>query len=98
MAIPASIPRHLVVKPGKTSGITTALIYTRVSSDEQAREGLSLPAQLDSTRRYAAEHGWSLGAEFTDVMSGRRDDRPQYQSMLAEVRRLRSEGRSVAVV
>ena len=28
------------------TGISTALIYTRVSSDGQAREGVSLEAQL----------------------------------------------------
>src|SRR5262249_48796717 len=37
-----------------------------------------------------------IGTEFTDVMSGKRDDRPSYRAMLDEVRRLRAEGRSVA--
>ena len=36
--------------------------------------------------------------EYTDVMSGRRDDRPHYQALLAEVRRLRAERRPVVVV
>ena len=81
-----------------TSSIIIALIYTRVSSDEQAREGVSLDAQLAECRRYAARHGWLLGPEFQDVLSGRRDDRPAYQALLAEARRLRAEGRPVAVV
>lgn len=99
MALPASTPSYVAVKPpARASGIITALIYSRVSSDEQVREGLSLSAQLASTWLYAAERGWSLGEEFTDVMSGRRDDQPQYRAMLGEVRRLRSEGRKVAVV
>ncbi len=34
--------------------ITTALIHTRESSDEQAREGLSLDAQFAACRRSAA--------------------------------------------
>ena len=79
-------------------GIPTALIYTRVSSEDQAREGVSLDAQLAECRRHAARHGWLLGPEFQDVLSGRRDDRPAYQALLAEARRLRSEGRPVAVV
>jgi site-specific DNA recombinase len=78
--------------------ITTALVYTRVSSEEQAREGVSLDAQLTECRRYAAQHGWMLGQEFQDVLSGKRDDRPAYQALLAEVRRLRAEGQSVVVV
>jgi DNA invertase Pin-like site-specific DNA recombinase len=78
--------------------ITTALVYTRVSSEEQAREGVSLDAQLTECRRYAAQHGWMLGREFQDVLSGKRDDRPAYQALLAEVRRLRAEEQSVVVV
>jgi site-specific DNA recombinase len=64
----------------------TALIYTRVSSEEQAREGVSLDAQLTECRRYSAQHGWILGSEFQDVLSGKRDDRPAYQALLTEVR------------
>src|SRR6184192_4323959 len=79
-------------------GLITALIYTRVSTDEQAREGLSLDAQLTDCRRYAAGLGWLLGSEYQDVLKGTRDDRPQYQALLSEARRLRAEGRGVAVV
>src|SRR5215211_6933060 len=82
---------------GSTS-VTTALVYTRVSSEEQAREGVSLDAQLMECRRYAAQHGWVLGPEFQDVLSGKRDDRPAYQALLAEVRRLRAEGQPVVVL
>src|SRR5438874_13553690 len=52
-------------------GLVTALIYTRVSTDEQAREGLSLDAQLADCRRYAAGLGWVLGAEYQDVLKGK---------------------------
>ena len=79
-----------------TLRVPVALTYTRVSSEEQAREGVSLDAQLAECRRYAARHGWLLGQEFQDVLSGRRDDRPAYQALLAEVRRLRAEGRPVS--
>jgi site-specific DNA recombinase len=77
--------------------MTVALIYTRVSSDEQARDGLSLDAQLSECRRYAAQHGWIIGGEHQDVLSGTRDDRPQYQQLLATVRALRA-GATPAVV
>lgn len=78
--------------------MTTALIYIRVSSDEQAREGLSLDTQLAECRRYAARMGWVLGMEYQDVLSGTRDDRPQYQALLTEVRRLRGGAHPVVVV
>ncbi|MDP9469932.1 MAG: recombinase family protein [Chloroflexota bacterium] len=82
----------------KNSSILTALIYTRVSKEEQARDGVSLDAQLTTCRRYAAGQGWCLGREFQDVLSGTRDDRPQYQALLTEVRRHRATGQPVVVV
>lgn len=79
--------------------VTTALIYTRVSTEEQAREGLSLEAQLAECRRYAAARGWAIGRDdYCDVQSGRRDDRPHYQRLLADVRAARAAGRSVVVL
>jgi DNA invertase Pin-like site-specific DNA recombinase len=74
--------------------LVTPLIYTRVSTEEQGREGLSLDAQLDACRNYAVRVGWDYDPayEFRDVMSGRRDDRPDYQRLLATARRLRREG------
>lgn len=82
----------------KAATVTVALVYTRVSSEEQEREGLSLAAQLADCRRYIAAQGWAIAGERQDVMSGKRDDRPQYQALLADVRRLRREGQHVAVV
>lgn len=79
-------------------GVMSALLYTRVSSDEQAKEGLSLPAQLQAARRYAADKGWIIAGEYEDVLSGKRDDRPGYQHLLTEARRLAGEGRPVAVI
>ena len=81
-----------------SSGVRTALIYTRVSSDEQAREGISLDAQLAECRRYAARPGWVIGGERQDVLSGTRDDRREYQALLPDIRGLRAEGRAVVVV
>src|SRR3954464_4526002 len=82
----------------RLSTIITALIYTRVSSDEQARVGVSLDTQLTECRRYVADKGWDLGDEYRDVMSGKRDDRPAYQALLAEARRLVAAGQRVVVV
>jgi DNA invertase Pin-like site-specific DNA recombinase len=89
-----------VARAGKrdSSALVIALIYTRVSSDEQAREGVSLDAQLSECRRYAARNRWVLGEEYQDVMAGTRDDRPRYQDLLVDVRRLRGERASVVVV
>ncbi|MBI3970515.1 MAG: recombinase family protein [Chloroflexi bacterium] len=87
-----------IARPTHTNGVTEALSYTRVSSDEQEREGVSLDAQLAACRRYAAEHGWAIGEEYTDVLTGKRDDRPDYQRLLTDIRRLRAQGRQLVVV
>jgi len=81
------------------SGVIAALIYTRVSKDEMARESKSLDTQLTLCRRYIASKPlWEIEGEYQDVMTGTRDDRPDYQRILADVRRLRSEGRNAVVV
>jgi DNA invertase Pin-like site-specific DNA recombinase len=78
--------------------LCTALVYTRVSSDEQQRDGISLDVQLGDCRRYAAERAWLLDREYQDVLSGTRDDRPQYQALLDAARHLRAAGQEVVVV
>ncbi len=68
------------------SGTVEALVYVRVSTDKQERDGTSLDAQLADCRRYVRQHNWILGQEYKDVLSGRRADRPGYQALLAEAR------------
>jgi len=45
---------------------TPAVIYRRVSTDEQAASGLGLEAQYDTCENHAAARGWSPVAVFTD--------------------------------
>jgi DNA invertase Pin-like site-specific DNA recombinase len=75
-----------------------AVIYTRVSREDQELEGVSLPAQLSECRQYAALRGFVIDAEYTDTQSGLREDRRDYQAMLARVRTLVADGRRVVVV
>jgi len=77
---------------------TAALLYRRVSSAHQAQEGLSLDTQQGALREYAAGKGFVIHREYEDVLSGKRDDRPAYQAMLADARRLRAEGAPVVIV
>jgi DNA invertase Pin-like site-specific DNA recombinase len=81
-----------------SSSVVHALLYTRVSGAEHQKEGLSLEAQTRATRGYAVLHDWVIGGEFKDILSGGRDDRPQYQALLSEVRRLHSVGNRAVVV
>jgi site-specific DNA recombinase len=43
-----------------------AVIYARVSTDEQAQKGLSLPAQIEHCQKYAREHGFAVVRIFQD--------------------------------
>jgi site-specific DNA recombinase len=47
--------------------MTTAVIYTRVSTTEQADSGAGLQAQEDAARRFAAAQGWTVAGVFTDA-------------------------------
>jgi len=78
--------------------LVTALLYSRVSSEDQARLGMSLDVQLDELQHYVLRQQWTFGGQYTDVMTGKRDDRPEYQRMLADIRALRSQGQRVVVV
>jgi site-specific DNA recombinase len=80
------------------SVVPIALIYLRVSTDEQADRGLSLQTQEARGREYCRTQGFMIGGVFADVMSGRRDDRPHYQEMLNKLRELTTEGMPVVIV
>ena len=55
-----------------------AVIYARVSTDEQAEKGHSLPFQLEECRRYADRMGFQVIKEITDNTSGASLNRPGF--------------------
>lgn len=52
------------------------IAYYRVSTNRQGQSGLGLEAQKDAVRRYILNNG-ELVAEYTEVESGRKNDRPE---------------------
>jgi len=61
-------------------------IYTRVSTEDQAKEGFSLDAQMERLRSYCEARGWKIAKEYVDDgYSGRRIKRPAYQVMMSEI-------------
>lgn len=61
--------------------------YLRVSTDRQGRSGLGLEAQRKAVVDYVAGKG-GIVAEFVEVESGKKNDRPQLALALAEAKRI----------
>jgi len=52
------------------NGHKRAVLYARVSTDDQKDKGYSLPSQFDAMRKYAAQNGFEIVGEFQDDYSG----------------------------
>ena len=60
-------------------------LYTRVSTEDQAKEGFSLAAQEERLRAYCQARGWEIAGSYQDDgYSGRTAHRPAYERMMAE--------------
>jgi DNA invertase Pin-like site-specific DNA recombinase len=62
------------------------IAYYRVSTDRQGKSGLGLEAQRQAVATYLNGGNWKIIAEFTEVESGKRADRPQLDQALAAAR------------
>ena len=60
-----------------------AVMYTRVSSKDQEREGFSIPAQQALLREYAAKQGLRIVREFVDVETAKVAGRKEFGNMVA---------------
>lgn len=70
--------------------MTQFVAYYRVSTDRQGRSGLGLEAQQKAVRDEVTVCRGELVAEFTEIESGKRDDRPQLAAALAICRKRRA--------
>ncbi|MDD5642402.1 MAG: recombinase family protein, partial [Syntrophales bacterium] len=52
-----------------------AVVYARVSSKEQEKEGYSIPAQLKLLNTYAVDQGYRIVQEFVDVETAKKTGR-----------------------
>jgi DNA invertase Pin-like site-specific DNA recombinase len=62
--------------------------YYRVSTDKQGRSGLGLEAQRAIVADYADSKGGLVAEEFTDIMSGRSQERPELARALVKARQI----------
>ena len=59
------------------------MIYARVSSKEQEKEGFSIPAQLKLLKEYAAAQGFTVAQEYVDVETAKQTGRAAFGEMVA---------------
>lgn len=59
------------------------IAYYRVSTDKQGKSGLGLDAQQAAVRAYLNGGQWELVGEFTEIESGKRDDRLELAKAIA---------------
>ena len=62
-------------------------LYMRVSSDQQVKEGDSIPAQRDALTKYAKEKGYIISGEYLDdgISGTKYSQRDELQRMLSDV-------------
>src|SRR6266436_2260624 len=65
--------------------------YFRVSTDRQGRSGLGLEAQREAVESYLNGGRWALVAEFTEIESGKRNDRPELEKALAACKKQKAK-------
>jgi DNA invertase Pin-like site-specific DNA recombinase len=75
---------------GGQSGAHSFIAYYRVSTDQQGRSGLGLEAQKATVGQYVASSNGLLVAEFEEIESGKRNDRPKLALALGACRARRA--------
>ncbi len=85
------------MQSNQSSKNLNVVIYARVSSKEQEREGFSIPAQLELLRDYARQQGMIILQEFVDVESASVGGRTGFGQMLAFLKKSGSKCRTILV-
>jgi DNA invertase Pin-like site-specific DNA recombinase len=65
--------------------------YFRVSTDRQGKSGLGLEAQRKSVLDYLDGGRWDLVGDFTEIESGKHNDRPELEKALAACKRQKAK-------
>ncbi len=77
---------------------TKAVIYCRVSSEKQKREGHGLDSQEHNCRQYAKNHDYDVVGVFKDDITGGLSERPGFTLMLEALTTLSEEKRDLVVI
>lgn len=75
----------MVIRKGDSGAFVT---YLRVSTDGQGRSGLGLEAQRKAVADHVAGRGCATAAEYVEIESGRKNERPQLAQALTHAKRI----------
>src|ERR1700688_2000057 len=93
--------RTLTVTPASKNGTPAraiqVVLYARVSSKDQRKEGFSIPAQLRLLRDYATSKGFVIAQEFTDVETAKASGRTNFNEMLLYLKKHQTVCRTILV-
>jgi len=73
------------------------VLYARVSSKEQEKEGYSIDAQLKLLRSYAREKKLTIAREFEEAETAKASGRPRFGDLVAFVRESKNDCRIILV-
>lgn len=80
------MPLRAALRARGAPGQPRFVSYYRVSTAQQGASGLGLEAQREAVSRHVAGAGGVIVAEFQEVESGKKNDRPQIAAALAACR------------
>ena len=72
--------------PSAAAARKHAVIYARVSSKEQDKEGFSIPAQLKLLKEYAATQSFTITQQYVDVETAKQTGRAAFGEMVAHLK------------
>ncbi len=87
-------------RPAATTAATSrvhAVLYARVSSADQEKEGFSIPAQQRLLREYAQQNNITIAEEFVDVETAKATGRTGFSKLLAYLKHHRNRVRVILV-
>ena len=84
-------------KDGTAARAIQVVLYARVSSKDQEKEGFSIPAQLRLLRDYATNKGFVIAQEFIDVETAKASGRTKFNAMLMYLKKHQTVCRTILV-
>lgn len=86
------------MKPQSKPQISKAIIYCRVSDEEQVKKGHGLQSQEAVCREFARYRGFEIEKVFHENLSGKSADRPVMKELITYLRRYRRDGGRIVIV